>query len=65
MKNKLKRKKKEEEVKKNKESSEKYGFILNNKLTEAEIIRQFIKESKDKEIDIAIIDRYISKYIKS
>lgn len=64
IKNKVKKEKKEEQIKKNIETRNKYGFILDKNKKESEIIQQFILINKGKEIDIATIENVINKYLK-
>lgn len=64
IKNKIKTNKKEEKKKKNIEVRNKYGFIFDKSLKEAEIIQQFILETKDKYISIDKIKNIVDKLIK-
>ena len=66
IKNKLKNKLKKEEVKKNIERKNKYGFINNKEKDVSEKIREFIISENDGiDIPLEFIQERISKYIKS
>lgn len=62
IKNKLKDKKKKEEVKQNKATSTKYNFVTDKDKTAAEIIQEFIMLQKNVKIPLEFIDARINKY---
>jgi len=64
LKNKMKKEKKEEQIKRNIETRNKFGFILDKSKKESEIIQQFILVNKGKEINIGTIENVINKYLK-
>lgn len=63
IKNKIKKDIEKKKKKENIETMDKYGFIFDKKLDTAETIQKFIMKSKNKDINIDIINDIISKFI--
>lgn len=63
IKNKIKKDNEKKKKKENIETMDKYGFIFDKKLDTAETIQKFIMKSKNKDINIDIINDIISKFI--
>lgn len=63
IKNKIKKDNEKKKKKENIETMDKYGFIFDKKMDTAETIQKFIMKSKNKDINIDIINDIISKFI--